>query len=150
MLTRSSLDESKRGNTLKKKRLSQHSTHTVLFVKMSTADVAALYHQREKEEGLYDLGSFIFSLLFYFFFVDYWFVVCFRFLRACCFSSLFFYMRGLVSPLYTTPMFWREFSRLVYNPVTLWLMSLADSACSLYASNRTLLLFFVPTRQIGV
>jgi hypothetical protein len=38
---------------------------------MSTADVAALYHQREKEEGLYDLGSFIFSLFFFFFFVDY-------------------------------------------------------------------------------
>jgi hypothetical protein len=34
---------------------------------MSTADVAALYHQREKEEGLYDLGSFIFSLFFFYF-----------------------------------------------------------------------------------
>ena len=52
------------GMLKKKKNTLAHSTHTVLFVKTSTADVAALYHQQEKEEGLYDLGASFFLFFF--------------------------------------------------------------------------------------
>ena len=96
----------------------------ILFVETSTADVAVLYHQREKKknDSIYD-SSFIFR-------IDYWFVVCFRFL-TWAFPSVYPMPPGSVQSCDTLT---------------------HDSGClSAFPTlpNRTSLLFFVPTRQIG-